>query len=479
MDEHDVVVLGGGATGLSLAYRLGQRGIPSLVLEARSQPGGLAGSFVRDGYVFDYGPHNIHCRTQQEADTFRELLGAGLVEHRPRAKILFRGKLVDYPLKGVKALTVLDPLTAASCAASFLTARLMRRLRASADGDYRQWIVSRFGRGLYDIYFGPYSQKVWGTAPEMLSPVVAEKRIPTTSLTQLLFEALLGRRPGYHPEHPDHVLSFYPRQGAGQLMQMLAQRIAESGGRVLLGSRVTQIAGSGATGYVVSYRAGRAVRTVRASLVCSTVPLPNLVQMLSPAPPDEVRRAAGALQYRSVVLLYLLFDEPQVLENPWVYFSDTRIPFNRVYELSQFSKAVVPLGKTALCFESSCWRGKGTWQRSSTELTRLATEVLRSRWHKPGRTVVASIVKRFDSVYPVFDLGYEQRLGAVLEHVTERGNLVTLGRQGLFTYVNVDHCFDMGFELAEAIASGKGVEQQGLFDAYRPPGAFDELMDGA
>ncbi len=478
--EWDVVVLGGGASGLSLAHRLGELGIPALVLEARSRPGGLAGSFQLDGFTLDYGPHNIHCSCEADVEVFRKLLGANLLDHSPRAKILFRGKLVDYPLKGLKALAVLDPWTGLKCAGGFLWARTARKFRPGPDLNYRDWIVSRFGRGLYNAYFGPYSQKVWGVDPACLSTVIAEKRIPTPSVGKLLLEALFRRKPPFHPEHPEHVLSFYPKEGIGQLMDSLVVSIRSSGGDVRLGARVTALLGSGTPGYLVEYRQGRSQERATARMVCSTLPLPVLLRMLEPPVPTDVRSAGEGLRYRSLMLLYLLLDIPRALESPWVYFSDVRVPFNRVYEVGRFSPAIVPVGRTALCFEVSCWRHEAQWRQTGWQLAREADRLLSLHWPSAAAARSAgAFTKRFETVYPVFDLGYEARLSRILDHLGELGNLVTFGRQGLFTYVNVDHCFDMGYELAESIAEGRNPDARTLFASYRPPGAFERLMDGA
>lgn len=51
-----VVVIGSGFGGLAAAVRLRALGYSVLVLEARDQPGGRAGVFLRGGYSFDAGP---------------------------------------------------------------------------------------------------------------------------------------------------------------------------------------------------------------------------------------------------------------------------------------------------------------------------------------------------------------------------------------------------------------------------------------
>jgi phytoene desaturase len=52
-------VIGAGFGGLALAIRLQSAGVATTVIEAREQPGGCAGHWRRDGFVFDAGPTMI------------------------------------------------------------------------------------------------------------------------------------------------------------------------------------------------------------------------------------------------------------------------------------------------------------------------------------------------------------------------------------------------------------------------------------
>ena len=51
-----VVIIGAGISGLAVAYRLKRLGIPSLVVEANSRPGGVIATTRRNGFLFETGP---------------------------------------------------------------------------------------------------------------------------------------------------------------------------------------------------------------------------------------------------------------------------------------------------------------------------------------------------------------------------------------------------------------------------------------
>ena len=94
------------------------------------------------------------------------------------------------------------------------------------DGSYRTWVVNRFGTRFYDIFFGPYSEKVWGVPPAELSSEIAEKRIAVRGILELL-HSLLFRVERYHPENPKFFKNYYPRHGVGQIADKFAEQIED------------------------------------------------------------------------------------------------------------------------------------------------------------------------------------------------------------------------------------------------------------
>ena len=52
-----VLVLGGGASGLGVAWKLAENNIPVELIELKNEIGGLAATVRKDGYYLDYGPH--------------------------------------------------------------------------------------------------------------------------------------------------------------------------------------------------------------------------------------------------------------------------------------------------------------------------------------------------------------------------------------------------------------------------------------
>ena len=57
--EDPVVVIGAGPAGLTAAYDLTRCGVPTLVVDADAQVGGLAKTLTYNGFRFDIGGHRF------------------------------------------------------------------------------------------------------------------------------------------------------------------------------------------------------------------------------------------------------------------------------------------------------------------------------------------------------------------------------------------------------------------------------------
>ena len=69
----DVVIIGAGITGLSVAWRLIDKGFNVKIVEADSNVGGLAKSIKIDNYYFDIGPHSFFSEDKEVFDSIMSL----------------------------------------------------------------------------------------------------------------------------------------------------------------------------------------------------------------------------------------------------------------------------------------------------------------------------------------------------------------------------------------------------------------------
>ena len=102
-----IIIIGGGITGLSSAWRLSEKGCKVNVIECDNSIGGLAKSIKIENYLFDIGPHSFFSEDEEIFEKVMDLFKGEpgeMPKYTNRSfKILFKGKYIDYPIsaKGI------------------------------------------------------------------------------------------------------------------------------------------------------------------------------------------------------------------------------------------------------------------------------------------------------------------------------------------------------------------------------------------
>jgi protoporphyrinogen oxidase len=451
-----VAILGGGVAGLSSAWKLAEAGADVRLYEAAPVLGGMAGSMRRDGYIWDFGPHRFHTKNPAIIGTVRDLLGDDLRDRNLKTRVNFMDRYFDYPLGAGNLLTNLPPSVAALSFLDFAVMKVRHRIHPAPDDSFEAWVVNRFGRRVYDIYFGPYTEKVWGRHPSQLSASWAAQRVAVVDLWDVIFRMFKLRRGdnGFdHSEFKNHF--WYPRHGIGQISEGLASRAREHGATLLTGARISGVECGDGGIRAIHYQAGGETLVEPCDAVVSTLPLPLLVKLLRPEPPEEVLRAANSLDYRAMIFVFVEIDKPGISDDHWIYFPDPKIIFNRVSEMRNFSEDAVPPGKTSLTLEITSDIGDELWNTPEDVLFERSVDgLLESGLIEDRKQVTGHFFRRLSHAYPTYDCDFESKIGHMAYHLADYDNLVNAGRQALFRYVNTDHVMEMGFSAAQELIEG-------------------------
>jgi protoporphyrinogen oxidase len=463
------IIIGAGPAGLCVGWNLSLDGVQVTLLEKNKETGGLSLTFSDDGYLFDLGPHNIHTIYPDIITFLKKSLEDDLSQHNPKVQIFFREHFVSYPLKGIHVFKALPVIVVIPAGLSFLWARIKMFLRnPKNDNSFESWIKNRFGRILYNYYFGPYAQKAWKINASEISSYVAEKRVPLLSIRDYIRGMFKKQPQKFHSEDWAQIDHYYPRKGVGQITDYLTKGIVENNGRIENNVEILSIDGNGRRVESVTYKQSDEVRTIGTDFLFSSIPINDFIRMLNLDVPEEVKDAASGLDYCSESLLYIKTSRPNVFDTPLTYFSDPKIKFNRVYEVGSFSKECVPPGKSALCIEYTCNLEDSVWTASPEELFNDAIGVLEGLGMLDRKEVEGYLIRRITHAYPRFRIGFDERLKKILQYLSSLENVITLGRQGLFCYANVDDVLHMGFRATEMLSSisRKGIDYSELFPKY-------------
>ncbi len=449
-----VVVLGAGPTGLSAAWKLSEKRVDVKVIEAQPHIGGLSYTISRGGCLFDFGPHRFHTDNPALLTEIERLMGGSMPVRTRKTRVYFRGKYYDYPLSAGNLLSSLSPWLGFTCFVDFVATWMRNRMNPASDDSFEAWVVNRFGRRLYDVYFGPYTAKVWGRDPSKLSASWAAQRVAVVDLWDLVLRVLKIRRGYNHFHHSPYKMDFYyPKEGVGRIYQRMAEEITRNGGTIYLNSMVREVIWDGnQVQAVVVEREGRWEK-IGGDAFVSTIPIPDLVRALRPPQPTDVLAAADSLRFRGMIFLFLTIDKESVTDDHWIYFPGAHLIFNRISEMKNFSPDAAPVGKTSLCVEISCDVGDEIWNAPEEELYRRSVDGLVDAGLIRANQVLDHFSARSMHAYPNYDLNFEVNLGKLAYYLSGLNNLILCGRQGLFRYVNQDHAIEMGFCAAQDLMS--------------------------
>ena len=441
-----VAVLGAGPAGLAAAWRLVQDGHEVDVFEREGRVGGQSATTESDGFRLDYGPHAYHVRGTRVDALYREMLGHRDAPQRIDQQVLLHGKRFHYPFRFAEVIRGLPVRLTARVLADYARVSLAGCFRKRPVDTFEAWGVKRFGRTLYELCFGQYTERVWGMPPSQISAGLASQKLARLSLRDIILKLLGGRGEKQSTYWIDF---FYPERGSGVLFEALREAVTQAGGSVHLSAPVRRVRVSEGQGAEIRADGPNGPLDVRADWVISTIPVGALAKAIDPPLDAAVRQAADRLRFRSLMLVNLALDIPQAMPQHWVYLLDPRFRFNRVAEQKNLGRLCAPANRTALAFELCCNEGDEVWRSPDEALYEAAIAEARKTGLFPDTPMKGLCVLRLAEAYPVYDLELDRNLGAVVGALRGIPNLVSLGREGLFLNCDIHDAMLMGLEGAE------------------------------
>ncbi len=445
-----VIVLGAGPGGLSCAHKLTEYGYKVTVLEKESFVGGLSRTLVRGDFRFDFGGHRWFTKNKSLHDWFLRLMDGQLVEVERISRILFNGKYFDYPISIKNVLQTAGLWTSFLCVVDYGMNTLSTTLKKRRIETMEDAFVSQFGRRLFDMFFRRYSEKVWGRPCSQMSSDWVSQRSKGLSIWTALTNALLKPK---DKKAKTLIETFvYPRWGYQEIPETMRRVIEKAGNRVVNSAFVKKVDVSDPKRVVVTYDKDGKSETVVGDYVVSTVPLTSLLTYaLDPKPPQAVLDAAKSLEFRSVITVNLMIDQPQMTKDTWIYCHDEGLGFARLHEPRNWSPDMAPKGKTSVVLEYFCTKEDDVWKKSEQEMVDWGKrDLCRLGFVKPEQ-ILGGFTERAANAYPVYSLGYLEKLKRMRDYIEALERVAIVGRGGTFRYNNADHSIEMGLVTAQMI----------------------------
>jgi protoporphyrinogen oxidase len=433
--HHQVIVLGGGLTGLSAAYHLGGHGIGNLVLEREAEVGGLCRTTREEGFTFDCTGHLLHLRDPRIKEFVARLLPGTFATHERRARIFSKGVFTAYPfqanLHGLPAEVVKE------CIAGFVEALVDRATGGEPDPDgmsFRDWASRTFGRGIAAHFMVPYNSKLWRTDLDDIECGWVSWSIPRPSLQEILDGAFGAtvRGLGYNPTF------LYPKRRG---IRVLPDALAERCDAIRTGAEVASIDARARTvrladGTTLGYEA-----------LVSTLPLDRLLAITSGLP-ESLPAIGRKLRAVRVLNICIGIDRPNVSDAHWVYFPEREYSFYRIGFPSALSPVMAPRGCSSLWAERSLRRDEPF--DAATVMEETIEDLRRAEILRRSDRVVYRRVGVLDPAYVIYDHHRKEHLPAVLESLRDAG-IHSAGRFGAWEYASMEGAIRSGIDLADRI----------------------------
>ena len=316
---YDVVIVGGGFTGLTAAYVLSKRGHAVKVVESDTTPGGLAGTFqFADGVKLEKFYHHWFNNDVYVPELVDELGMTGDIITLPsRTGMYFNGRIW-------KMSTPLDVLRFAPL--SFINRiRLgmlifqVRRIKDWSSIEHlsvREWLEPLCGKRVYKVVWEPLISSKFSIFAEAVNAVWMWKKLDLRGNTR--------------NDKGGEELCYF-KGGFGRLAETMVAAIESSGGEVSLGVRVTGVVTEGS--HIKAIKSGQEEIAGRQFLFTPAFPI--IANILASAADTTFIEKLRRVQYLGNMCLVLRLKR-SLSDTYWLNVNDPGFPFVGVIEHTNF-----------------------------------------------------------------------------------------------------------------------------------------------
>jgi len=322
MNNFDVVIIGGGLSGLSAAYDLGKRGYHVVLLEQHDNLGGLASSFEFDGQTIERFYHFI-CRADYEYFEMLEELGISeaLRWKTGVTKYFYDGALYNFSTPfDLIAFDAIPFWGRIRFGLNIIKDRYHKQWQTIDGISAKDWLIGKIGEKAYNVIWDPLLKVKFGEYYDQISAAWMWHRI---------WRVAKSRKYIWQPEKLG-----YLKGGTQTLVNALIEKIQQYPNvTIRKGMKVSEL--NVVEQQVNSIRLQNGEK-IHCGYVISTIPLNNLKKMLSPAVAQD---AIEQYDYIAVVC-GLLKLKHKITDGFWVNINDPHIPFNGIIEYSNLNQEI-------------------------------------------------------------------------------------------------------------------------------------------
>ena len=495
-----VIIIGGGPAGLTAGYELLKKSsdFSVTILDQSDTLGGISKTVKYNGNRMDIGGHRFFSKDKDVTDFWLEMMPAQgsdsvddkllgrekklvpggpdpekddrvMLQRQRISRIYYMHKFFDYPIS-MKPQTFINMGLSKTLKAgfSYLKSTVSKKEETSLENFY----INCFGKVLYSMFFEGYTEKLWGRHPSEIDASWGAQRTKGLSILGIIkdsFEKIFNKK--NRKVNTSLIEAFYyPKFGPGQLWEAVGEEFEKLGGKIIYGSRVTDITIEGSAVKSVCCENGE---SLDGDYFLSSMPLKDLVEGMGEAVPEKESAIAAGLPYRDFVTVGLLVNKlnlknetdiktlGDIVPDCWIYVQDVGVKLGRIQIFNNWSPYLVkdPLNTVWVGLEYFCTEGDSFWNMTEADCTAYAIKELKSMGVIDESTAVLdSHRERVQKAYPAYFDTYSE-IDTLTAFLDKYENLFCIGRNGQHRYNNMDHSMATAFEAVNNILNGKTTKE--------------------
>jgi len=476
-----VIIIGAGPAGLTCAYELLKKDpqMDVTILEASNVIGGISQTHSHNGNRMDLGGHRFFSKDSRVTDLWKELLpdqnskakdeiilgvdktypneGADpektdivMLKRRRVSRIFFRRRFFDYPIS-LKFQTFKNMGLKNTFKAGF--GYIYSIFHKLPENNLENFYINRFGKPLYEMFFKDYTTKLWGISPSEISADWGAQRVKGLSLSKAVFAIL--KKPftkifGSKKVETSLIEEFsYPKYGPGQLYELMAEKITDMGGKILMNHPVDKINYDGQKIVSLSCNGKEFV----ADEYVSSMAIKDLYLAMGKENISNSTFNVGTnLLYRDFITVGLLVPKlkiknktklktvSNIVPDCWIYIQERDVKIGRLQLFNNWSPYMVKnLEDTVFIgLEYFANEGDELWNMGDDEFINFAISELEKIDIIEPNSVIDSCRLKVKKAYPAY-FGVYKDFDLVKTHLMSISNLYCVGRNGQHRYNNMDH----------------------------------------
>ncbi len=446
----DVVVVGGGISGLTTAWQLRKSGVDVCLLESGNAVGGCTQTESRDGFLLEKGPFNVMVRDpafEALLEDVADEVSVVAASKAARNRYIYRGgRLHAVPTNPIALATT--GLLSMGARVRLLRGLFLSRRAGQTEETIEQVAARRVGQEAADAIV---SAAISGIFAGDIKKLSLRACFPGVGRVDEEARSLIGyglasafRRGKKKPRRWRGLVSI--DGGLGALTETLGCRLDED---LLTGCRATAVRPRNG-GFEIEYHDSDDVsRTLRCGRVVMALPASETGLLLEPTLP-EVAGVLRAIQSSSLVVLNLGFRRLDI-SHPLNGFGflvpqdETAFPLMGVLWADSIFGHHAPEGHRLIrVFIGGACNGSAV-NESEEELVETATGALRDLLGLNGKPVLVDCCRYRDAI-PQYHAGHRERIEKVRESVSQVPGLHLVGNY--LDGVSLNDCVRLGTAVA-------------------------------